>query len=1514
MLKFALPLHSPATPSTAPAPVAPTAATPVPPPRNPARLIPPRSELRAAVPAPLRMAPRASAPVAVAPDGPNASDAQAGRPASASATFARRAEAGFSQPAAPAVAPVAPGTAAPLSGRVTLPASMAASQPAGKTARLRDRLLGRPVNLSSKIAGVGVSKSRERANALGLPPVAEQPAPSAEQLIASADAQIARAAQVLNTTLEQLADINQRPARSAGREKLMATWPLNQLKAKKLSDVLQQDPALALPRGMPATTAVQQAGPLAVLRKIAAGKAALDRARLDYVALQQRPQASAAQQAQAAAVLHQASQDLQAAVTVNSWLGANDDVLTSEVVQQRAHLLQLQLADLEDRLGQTSAGSAERVAAVSAKLDVLRGLVRDARGSLACAEGQLGAMSVLVGQLRSQANSALEPGAAALVQAQLDLLDSAMPDTEAAAKRAAQALAAARAQMAVTLPDYERERTLQKKLDGSLDKVRAASQPVRDKTTQLQARSQLAAHAEQQNLARALDLLVEVAPGFSAPALAGPGGAGLADCLRQIAANLPEDDPQAEHGVPRLAAIEIISRAVAGAVDGDVAAAVALLNQLMAQPSSHWCPLPGQPATAPQAVQQLFRRMAQVPRGTELLDRIGARDGRPTLGRDQREAMQTYWMIAQAQADESDPAVHAWLDDAKAVASQAIRFDKKAAAAANVGNDSSSNAGIDSASNDSASNYSASNYSASNDSNASSEGDVALPDMSELPLAQRVAHGAASRGMLSNATGSEFDRINQALLKVGDQFVEMAKDERNKLQRFFTPSKARTPFHPKTLQVAIKQLEAQGMPSVKSTAHVGIAQVAAGLSAKLAAGGLRGLAGEAGDHAAGREALHFDVTAQVLCDYIARQQDGTSAALPDGASAARTNFTRSKRLYKAQLGPKDFALIRREVAQRLAEVTTPAAETAPAGQNTGMRARLHKLGAHFHTRPGAAASQPNPGPGALSTTLPAPFEALFAQTALAPLDAVRAITKHLDVHLSAQDKQRLDLTSLHADIGLDKIDHTVDIARRKRFETKQQVLDFYAPMLRDLRLRNQLIMTSGDEIGANLPMLPWAPVAPFMANVIVNLFSRKHEASFQVKSPTYGVEFIIADTVTDAHDIKATAGIGLDLGVFKLTLPSFSLRGDTSHAKTEYALLRVLRNKDDQGMREEQVARDDGLALLDTLLRWDAADKQVPGQPPFAGPLEAILALHPDVVIGSGSKDNRTHGINADLALAARVPFAGGHLNAGIGITPLGVRAEITKEQGNERSGYQHQLTVDNSDQRKQKATFSTSTGGILTLVREALGAMENGEADASGSGRWLAGINLLDMSRELAYNSEKNGVTRFSMGDKVGFSVDRVYGTPKDLLAEIERNKEDFLLRFLETIPLAEGVERNTPANRALAASALEQFMDDLKHSKKHAMLQFNIKFELQPKMSGWVGALEALEALAHNAGDNAAALEYRQAKAELMSYRSSWSFKNCAIRSKHKDSDDEGVDYVLRLLAKHSAESSAAITAFPG
>ncbi|WP_133645778.1 hypothetical protein [Paraburkholderia flava] len=1024
--------------------------------------------------------------------------------------------------------------------------------------------------------------------------------------------------------------------------------------------------------------------------------------------------------------------------------------------------------------------------------------------------------------------------------------------------------------------EIDRLGKLQTKLNTAANGLDSPAQAIGDKLTASTAQLEKNRELEKQLSTIGTQAIASTAPGFDPEHLATPAGASLVKKLQTLAEALPEDDVSGERVLPRAAAMEMISRSLAVVTGSDAQAADRLLGELTSHPLNHWIAPPATGGTdgtdgasavehtAPSAhMAELSQLMAQIPRGIEVLNLASTPpDGKP-LERGQVEATQAYWMAHAARSAETDDNVKTWLGNAMNVASHVVRNTKE----------------------------------------------ETVFDTAALPLKNQAAFNAVRNGFLSNAKGSDYDLSNQNLLNVTTTIGE--NNNTGLLPTSFHPAKAATLFDPKTLSFAQKQMEAQGMDTTKTRAEASIMtafeqlgkearvhfnQLPAARRPDPRNAATPSLPPSAQDRADDKDRL-FAATLVALSDYVGQEKRSPTIISRLTTPISAPSFNHTKRIYDANLGPAEKTKIRQAV-HALLYPPRPA------------------IGSRKLTKPNPSAVAP----------LPPAIEALFNQERVPVTDLLKTLETELSTSSDGTKAAMASSMTILSEnfaapaagaagadgaAGTPKIDEQVRLAKMKRFESKDDVEAFFRPMLETLRLRDQVTVTSGGTLGAGIPLLPAVPKFPMSASF--GLYAEKNERFIQFKNPTFASEIMVGSTVSRLHDAKVTVGHRLEVGIATVTAPSGSAKFEASRPKTIYTSLRTLRGKDDMGVRKEQEAIDANLKLLDIMLRWDTDQTKFAedGQP-FADPLEAIFALSPDTLVASGEKQGQTNQGSFDVSAVARARTPGHHLSVGASVTPFSLKIERTAEQGTERTGYAHQTVHDRSSQARQRINASANIGVIGTPYKQAIGDIG---ADGKGTGQAHINLtgNLIEISREIVSNFEKNGATRFPIGDLTGHAVDRTYGTPKDLLVEVQTYREDWLQRCMDTLPRAKTDEVDTPERRAIAADILSKFEADLRRAGSNSSLQFNIKYEMQPRMSGVIDGLRGAEALALKQGDAKAATDARNMMNTILSYRASWSVKNTTVRSKGKTSEDMGLDFFLRWQKTYSSESSRARVAFP-
>lgn len=997
------------------------------------------------------------------------------------------------------------------------------------------------------------------------------------------------------------------------------------------------------------------------------------------------------------------------------------------------------------------------------------------------------------------------------------------------------------------------------------------------------------------------------APGFPIEHLE-THGAALIDKLGKMAGSkrLAEDDLKAERALPRATALEIISRGLAVATAGHddpaerLAAAGRLADELTSGSLLERMPQPagrdGEAAPAPSCSEdmtRLLQTMAAVPRGLDALNALAGsdvdEDGKTTqLERGQLEAMQAYWQAHRAQQAETDPAVQAWLGDAMEVAKFDVRNTKDAPRFTLAGTPPAE--GVE---------------------------DIAARGVT---LKQQATYRAVRNGFLSNASGSDYDLCNRNLLNLTDT-ITAQKPRRPVLMRWLprsiNPAKDASPLAPRALYFAQKQMEAQGMDTRKTRldSELGATFETLGDAARthLEQLGQPAEGGRERPSSTAERRLSAAIVAVAGFVTDVPRKPGRSIRFPVSPRSlnmrsplAPKRFDQSKRLYDAGFNRKDLARLRAQITELAPDgAMPPALEAALGARRVSLVAVMKALNTDLE---GASDE--------MKTALGPALDAFRRDVVGSPPTAETAEAAEADPAADAADAADAN-PAADAARPVRPIEERIADAKSLKIETADDIERFFRPMLETARLRDQVTLTSGGTVGVGIPIL--APVTPtFPLSAQVHLISRRKDAFLQLKNPTFAAEIVTGSIVSTQHDARVSVGYRVPVGAGGLTA-SGNVKLDSSKSTTISTSLRTLRGKDEKGNRKMQQAIDDNLEVLDILLRWrDKTDSDGTNHA-FTDPLQAMFALSPSTIVASAERNGRSmqSTFEARAALRGRDPTH--HFSAGASVTPLSMRAAKSSERAIERTGYAHQTVDDRNETAFQRGGVAARLGFTATPYKHSLVSThtdpETGQSygETTGRARFNLTSNLLELSRELFSNLEKNGATRFPIGDTIGGSVDRVYGTPKDLLAEIEENREDWLIRCLDVLPRAKGADTDTTERMSQATKLLDRFTDDLRKADANPAFQFNIKYEMQPRMSGMVDGLRGIETLAGMQGELQTVDRTRTAADALLRHRASWAPKNMTVRGRGKTSQETGIDFFLRWQKSSSAETSRVALAFP-
>ncbi|WP_431263053.1 hypothetical protein ACQ859_23765 [Roseateles chitinivorans] len=718
----------------------------------------------------------------------------------------------------------------------------------------------------------------------------------------------------------------------------------------------------------------------------------------------------------------------------------------------------------------------------------------------------------------------------------------------------------------------------------------------------------------------------------------------------------------------------------------------------------------------------------------------------------------------------------------------------------------------------------------------------ATPSAPTFTGAERAAYHAVRNGCVSNAAGSPYARHDDRMNKAIGEWLSREEPSASWLQRAVTPHRHKTPFTPAGLQRATAIAESFGMTTNRSQADSGV----------------RKTAGELGDWA--RSDLARDLAA---------------AGMP--APEARA-----------------FAAATQALAERATRLGHPAQWQFKGSEAGELRAAVYTLENPASAHKPGRLHKPN-----REHALPPLFEELAKSGASAP-DALRAVIDQVKLTLAeAAPAERQGAlthnTAMHA---------SADAARQKRFQSKEDVVRYFEPILLSMQLRDKVKLSGGGVVGGGLPSLPYSVPSPVVSPVVSAGWSRKEEAFFQAFMPILGMELSLGSTRASGPEATVGVAVGPDLpGVVKAQV-SATEKMSRTHQETEGTILRLFRQrgKDDE-LRKEM------LGVLDSWVRWDQV--HATGAPPYSGPLEAVLDRHPKVSLGEIHGQSLTRSFVSKVSAGANLKLAGGDGNTyRVGVSAgAALKAERIAESRTEHGGH-IQVTADKGDTAQQKLSVGVQVNTLTPANPSEVKLGKDGK-DGSISGGGMP--SLLDVNRDLFWNLEKNAVSPFTIGGKQDADLDRHFSTPAQMLQKVGENRDDWIARCVETLEPDASGEKNTRANRDKAEALLSDFESKLKGLPKDSLCQYNINFSMRPQASAWIDTFRALEGLAQLRGDAQGAAEARANADRTMAQDSTWRPLMLIVREKGKDQRTLGWNFGVRLQRSVGVEGQRTAAQYP-
>ncbi|MEK6421195.1 MAG: hypothetical protein V4801_16500 [Burkholderia gladioli] len=570
-----------------------------------------------------------------------------------------------------------------------------------------------------------------------------------------------------------------------------------------------------------------------------------------------------------------------------------------------------------------------------------------------------------------------------------------------------------------------------------------------------------------------------------------------------------------------------------------------------------------------------------------------------------------------------------------------------------------------------------------------------------------------------------------------------------------------------------------------------------------------------------------------------------------------------------------------------------------AGDRTRIGRVLGEQARRDHAARAARDGAPNRLRKAQAVDLPEPLHAACG-SGLSAYEALGRIEAHLAEQLPASLRPEHDAPA--GDAGLDA---ALRLLKSERFADKTDILAFFQPFIANSRLRDRMRIGGGGTLGVNLPTLPYGASSPIVSPIFTAEKSIGDEAFVQMFMPILGMEMSFGSAHTSAQEATAGVAVGPQVAPGVSLQAAFTARAASQRTDTHSTVVRFLRSrhKDDE-MRANMVD------ALDSLVRWDLIEP-ARGRA-YRDPLEAVFARNPAVVVAQLDAVTRTQTLTGRLS--ARLPSARFNDAHGVAQTlgadaSLFAEAERTRDKRAETGG---QVRIGNAkgDTAQQRAG-ATLNLNFAPLTNQTVPV---GEGGRHGGVQRESVPMQVGVTRDLAWIKEQHEISPFTIGDKQDADLDRHYATPREMLAEIDGNREAWLQRCIETLEADASGEKNTPANRERAAILLGDFEREIRGlGETSHYCHYNVNYSMRGEAGVWIDGYRALAELADQRGDAAGAEAARRAIDEVLTMRATWRPLMLIVRERSRESSTLGWRSLLRWQRVANVDGQRTAAQFP-
>ncbi len=477
----------------------------------------------------------------------------------------------------------------------------------------------------------------------------------------------------------------------------------------------------------------------------------------------------------------------------------------------------------------------------------------------------------------------------------------------------------------------------------------------------------------------------------------------------------------------------------------------------------------------------------------------------------------------------------------------------------------------------------------------------------------------------------------------------------------------------------------------------------------------------------------------------------------------------------------------------------------------------------------------------------------------------------------------------------------IRLLKDNHFSDKNDILTFFQPLIEGSHLRDRVRMGGGGTLGLGLSSLPYN-VMSVVAPTFSLEMARSDEAFAQLFMPILGMEMSFGKlkTLSAASSIGMMAGGDVVPGVVALQA-SISGKLQHQHAETEATLMRFFRKRfQDDEMRQKMIN------CLESMVLWDTLEPQQ-GQP-YSSPLEAVLARNPDVSLSHVSARSQT--LNVSGQITGRL-FARHQSNAHASqwISPevaLSADSERTHDHRVEKNGAVHIDGLHN-DAAQQRIRWHAALN-----MSPVSNTPDQTDKTKGATGRFSFPFQL-GISRDLSWNLERHEISPFTIDDKQDADIDRHYSSAVDMQAEIASNRDEWLMRCIETLE-PEADQRDTPELRQQAAAIMDEFEQTLAQlSTRSKYCHYNVNYSLKGEAGAEIDSYRALAQLARQNKDEAHARQMENAIDDILKMRGSWRPLMLIIRERARDSRSTGINAAIRYQFTKSNDGQRTAAQFP-